>query len=164
MTLLELWSWSTHFWTDICSGQADRKPVFVYVHEEQLLGVLHQSFLLYARVSFHVKSHTNICGYWLTEAQFLQRRIIECLKLEGTHKGHRVQLLAPQRPPKNQAICLRTLSRPFLKTDKLSATTTFLGRLFQCLTTLWWRTFSWSPAWTLPVPSSRCSLGLGFEL
>jgi len=40
-----------------------------------------------------------------------------------------------KEPPKNQTICLRVLSRCFLNTEKLSAVTISLGRLFWCLTT-----------------------------
>ena len=50
-----------------------------------------------------------------------------CFKtLEVTHKNHRVQFLASTRPPKNQTICLRALSKCFLVLGN------FPGSLLQC--------------------------------
>lgn len=36
-------------------------------------------------------------------------RIVEYPELEGAHKDHWIQLLAPHRTPKNQSICLRVI-------------------------------------------------------
>jgi len=61
-------------------------------------------------------------------------------------------------PLKNQAICLRALSRCLLNFDKLCAMTTSLGRLLAAWQPSWWSTFStlqyilFLPLWTyLPL-------------
>ena len=49
---------------------------------------------------------------------------------------------------------LRTLSKCFLNSGRLSAVTAALGSLSWCPTTLWVQTLSLTPSLTLPCPSS----------
>lgn len=64
-------------------------------------------------------------------------RITEYAQLEGTHKGHQVQILAVHgATPKSHALCLRALSMRLSSSVRLDALTTSLRSLFQCPNTL----------------------------
>lgn len=60
--------------------------------------------------------------------QNLFLRIIEHPRLEGTHKNHRIQLLAAHRS--TQTLCLSILSEIFLNSSSFGAVTSALGSLF----------------------------------
>lgn len=60
--------------------------------------------------------------------QNLFLRIIEHPRLEGTHKNHRIQLLAAHRS--TQTLCLSMLSEIFLNSSSFGAVTSALGSLF----------------------------------
>lgn len=85
-------------------------------------------------------------GFWFkTETFKTETRdhwIIECPELEGTYKV-RVQLLAVHCTATRitHLVCLRVLSKHFLKSGGSEAMTTSLRRLFQCLATLWVKVF-----------------------
>ena len=63
--------------------------------------------------------------------------IIEYPKLEGTHKAHRAQPLAPHRSTQKSDHMTESVVQMLLELQQLVAMTTALRSLFQCLTTLW---------------------------
>ena len=84
-------------------------------------------------------------------------RITEQPKLEGTHKDHWVQLLAPHRTTQKSNYLSESSVQMLLELQQLGAMPTALGRLFQRLSTFWWSAFSWYPTWPSP-DAAPCNL------
>ena len=63
-------------------------------------------------------------------------RIIECFRLEGAFRGHLVQPLCSEQGQFNYIRLLRDPSNLTLNVSRDGASTTSLGNLFQCFTTL----------------------------
>jgi len=65
-----------------------------------------------------------------------KHNITECFGLEGTFRGHLAHPLAASKDIFNQTRLLRAPSNLALNVSRDGASTTSLGSLFQCLTTL----------------------------
>ena len=77
-------------------------------------------------------------------------RLTEQPELEGTHKGHRVQLLAPHSTTGKLSHLLETIVQTLLELRQLGAVTTALVSLSQCPTTLAVKDLSLKPSPNLP--------------
>lgn len=71
-----------------------------------------------------------------------QNRIIEYLEWMGIHKDHWVQLLGPHRTTQSPNPMSESTVQMLLKLWQLKDMAVALRIMFQCSTTLWWRTFS----------------------
>ena len=67
----------------------------------------------------------------------MNHQIAEYPKLEGTHKDHQVQLLAPHKTTQKSGHKSGSLVQTLLELWQLGAVTTALPSLFQCLIILW---------------------------
>ena len=74
-------------------------------------------------------------------------KITEYPNLEGTLKDHWVQLQAPHRTTQNSNPVSESTVQALLEFWQPGAVPIALGRPFQGLTTLWWRTFFQPPTW-----------------
>ena len=78
--------------------------------------------------------------YWFLLISF--HRITEYPELEGSHKDHQVQHLAPCKTILNSNAMSESVVQMLLEFWQSGAVTAALVSLFQCLTVLWWRIFS----------------------
>ena len=69
-------------------------------------------------------------------SQNKNQKLTELFQLKGTFKGHLLQPLAMNRDTYISVRLLKALSSLILNVSKDRASTTSLGNLFQCLTTL----------------------------
>ena len=88
-------------------------------------------------MSHHVKQLSEEVNGKSTSSQWRPRnhRIIEYPKLEGTHKDHRVQLLAPHSTTQKSDHTTESVVQTLLELWQLGDMT--LESLFRCLTTHW---------------------------